>query len=262
MNIKKPNKKIDNIFVVGTGTGVGKTVLSLLLMQFFYKKGYNPFYLKPLQTGCKDPYDIDSDARFIYKHVANLSQKDPADSVIYCFKAPKAPYFAARNEEKTIGATVIQKAVNQKSLAHNPVIIEAAGGLFVPVTKKMLVIDLIEMINAKPVIAAQAGLGTINHTLLSIEALQNRGIQPKGVVFINTTSPPAPSSPVSEEMIEENIEAVEKFSSVKVYGVVGQISDFSNPKFFSNPSNLTAGNHTSNIILPPHPFDPLLSHCS
>ena len=256
MNIKKPNKKIDNIFVVGTGTGVGKTVLSLLLMQFFYEKGYKPFYLKPLQTGCKDPCDIDSDARFIYKHVANLSQKDPADSVIYCFKAPKAPYFAARNEQKTIDIAVIQKAVNQKSLAHNPVIIEAAGGLFVPVTKKMLVLDLIGMINAKPVIAAQAGLGTINHTLLSIEALQNRGIQPKGVVFIN-----APSPPVSEEMIEENIEAVEKFSSVKVYGVVGQISDFSNPDFFSKPSNLRAGNHTSNIIPGPHPFDPLLSHC-
>ena len=97
----------ENIFVVGTDTGIGKTVLSLLLMQFFYARGYTPFYLKPAQTGCVDPYDIDSDARFIYQHVKPLNRKDPADSVVYCFKNPKAPYFAARDEGEEIDFKVI-----------------------------------------------------------------------------------------------------------------------------------------------------------
>ena len=87
-------------FVLGTDTGVGKTVLSLLLMRFCYQRGDRPFYIKPLQTGCRSPYDTDSDARFVYEHVEALKGKDPAESVIYCFKNPKAPYFAARDEGK------------------------------------------------------------------------------------------------------------------------------------------------------------------
>ena len=88
---------VPDLFIVGTDTGVGKTVTSLLLMQYFYGLGKTPFYLKPFQTGCKDPYDKESDARFIYKNVRELQKKDPSDSVIYCFDKPKAPFFAARN---------------------------------------------------------------------------------------------------------------------------------------------------------------------
>ena len=69
-------------------------------MQFFYKRGDEPFYVKPLQTGCVDPYDTDSDAKLIYQNVVPLKGKDPADSVIYCFTNPKAPYFSARDEGK------------------------------------------------------------------------------------------------------------------------------------------------------------------
>ncbi len=222
--MEKSNKKTDNFFVAGTDTGVGKTVLSLLLMQFFCAKGYKPFYLKPLQTGCKDPYDIDSDAGFIYRHVKPLEKKDPADSVIYCFKNPKAPYFAARDQKKDIDLKRIKNIVEEKSRFCNPLIIEAAGGLFVPINEKLLIIDAIKIINAKPILVARAGLGTINHTLLSIEALSHRGIKPAGLVFMDTSEPP-----VSKEMINENMEAVEKFSGVKVSGVIGKIHDFSNP---------------------------------
>ena len=217
-------KQAENIFVVGTDTGVGKTVLSLLLMQFFYAKGYTPFYLKPLQTGCMDPYDTDSDAKFIYKHVKHLKRKDPADSVIYCFKNPKAPYFAARDEKKKIDLNVIEKVINEKSLIYSPLVIEAAGGLLVPVSEKKLVIDMIKSASARPVIAARAGLGTINHTLLTIEALGSRGMEPVGVVFIDSGE-----KYTSKDMINENIEAVERFSGIKVSGVISKIQNFAKP---------------------------------
>ncbi len=223
--MEKLKKQIDKIFVAGTDTGVGKTVLSLLLMQFFYANGCIPFYVKPIQTGCSDPYDKDSDAKFIYKHVGRLTKKDPADSIIYCFREPKAPYFASRNEGKTIELKVIQNALDKKSRIYSPVIIEAAGGLLVPVNENTLMIDLIKMTGAKPIIASRAELGTINHTLLTIEALHKRDIQPAGVVFIDAGEKPAP-----QDMINENIEAVESYSGIKVAGVISKIKNFSNPE--------------------------------
>jgi len=214
-------------FITGTDTGVGKTVLSLLMMQFFYERGHSPFYLKPVQTGCLDPYDKDSDAGFIYQNVKALKRKDPADSVIYCFRNPKAPFFAARDEgkEKDIDIKMIQSIVNEKARLFNPVIMEGAGGIFVPVDENTLMIDLIQMTASKPIIAARAGLGTINHTLLTLEALNRRGMTSQGVVFIDSGE-----TPTSPDMIRENIEAVEKASGVKVAGVIGPIDDFSSPK--------------------------------
>ncbi|MBC2693771.1 MAG: dethiobiotin synthase [Desulfobacteraceae bacterium] len=222
--MEKLKLQTDKIFVVGTDTGVGKTVLSLLLMQFFYANDYIPFYIKPIQTGCSDPYDKNSDAKFIYKHVGQLTKKDPADSIVYCFREPKAPYFASHNEGKNIDLRTIQNALYKKSRIYSPVIMEAAGGLLVPVNEETLMIDLIKITGAKPIIAARAGLGTINHTLLTIEALHKRDIQPGGIVFIDTGEKPAP-----QDMISENIEAVESYSGIKVAGVIGKIKDFLNP---------------------------------
>ena len=213
-----------NLYVVGTDTGAGKTVLSLLLMQYFYRQGHFPFYLKPVQTGCQGPYDADSDARFIYQNIEDLKERDPRDSIVYCFKNPKAPYFAASNEGRDVDIKVIQDAVERKSLSYRPVIIEAAGGLFVPVTEDILVIDTINMFKARPVIAARAGLGTINHTLLTIEALRSRDIAPAGVVFLEVGE-----DETSQELVDENIEAVERFSGITVAGVIRKITDFTNP---------------------------------
>lgn len=213
-----------NLYVVGTDTDVGKSVLSLLLMQFFYAKGATPFYIKSLQTGCGNARDKDSDAGFIYRNIDALKGKDPAGSVTYCFKNPKAPYFAARNEGKKIDLKVIQEFVDIKSRIFSPVILEAAGGLLVPINEEVLMIDLIKIMGLRPVIAARAGLGTINHTLLTIEAMERRGIKPAGVVFLDPGE-----TEISRELIDENIEAVERFSGIRVAGIIGKIRDFSRP---------------------------------
>ena len=218
------NKKIDNLFVVGTDTGVGKTVLALLMMQFFFAEGYNPYYLKPVQTGCKDANDADSDARFIYRHVRSLKGKEPAESVIYCFRNPKAPLYAASDEGEIIDLSKIERFVHEKAKTHSPVILEGAGGVLVPVAGKKLIVDIISLVNGIPVIAARAGLGTINHTLLTIEAIEKRGLQPLGIVFIDAGEKETPP-----EMIKENKSAIEETSGIKVFGVVGRIHDFSRP---------------------------------
>jgi dethiobiotin synthetase len=85
-------------------------------------------------------------------------------------------------------------------------------------------IDLIERTGSTPVVAARAGLGTINHTLLTLEALKSRGMEPLGVVFVDSGE-----TTTSKAMISENIEAVENLSGISVAGVINRIEDFSNP---------------------------------
>jgi dethiobiotin synthetase len=212
------------LFVTGTDTGVGKTVLSLLMMHYFHDMGLDPLYIKPVQTGCRDPYAPDSDSKLIYENVPALRGKDPAEAIAYCFTNPKAPYFAARDEGKEVDPGVINEFVNKRSASHSPIILEGAGGLFVPVCERVLMVDLITILGAKPILAARAGLGTINHTLLSLEALYTRGIEPEGVVLLDGSETPTPA-----DMVSENIEAIEKVTGKKVAGVIGRVTDFSNP---------------------------------
>jgi dethiobiotin synthetase len=216
------SEEIADIYVVGTDTGVGKTVLSLLLVQFFQDRGYRPFYLKPLQTGCRDAYDQDSDAAFVYRHVPALANQDPADSIGYCFRNPKAPFFAARDEDRSIDLRSLEEMVTRKRLLYNPLVLEAAGGLLVPVKEETLMVDTIKTTGARALLAARAGLGTINHTLLSVEALRARGLEPAGIVFLDNLATPA-------EMIAENREAVQKHSGIAVAGVIGKVYDFDHP---------------------------------
>jgi dethiobiotin synthetase len=229
--------KTERYFIVGTDTGVGKTVLSLMLMQYFYAKGRDPFYLKPFQTGCADPLDTESDARFIYEHVKELQKKDPSDSVIYCFKNPKAPYFAARDEgrERDIRPERILDIIQDRERSSNPLVIEGAGGLMVPMDEHTLMMDLVVMTQATAIVAARAGLGTINHTILTLEALKGRGVTPVGVVFLDSGE-----TPTAQGMVRENMEAVERISGVKVSGVINRVEDFNalSPEFFVTIENL------------------------
>ena len=217
-------KVLPDICVVGTDTGVGKSVVSLLLMQLLFDQGYRPYYLKPFQTGCVDASDAASDAAFVYRHTAALRHKDPARSVVYCFPNPKAPYFAACDAGESIDMEKVRREIQEKGATHSPLVVEAAGGLLVPVTEKHTVMDLLSLISGRPLLVARAGLGTINHTLLSIEALRSRKADPVGVVLVE--SAPLETAP---DMVAENMAAIEHASGIQVGGAIPAIADFSAP---------------------------------
>lgn len=221
---------MEDLFILGTDTGVGKSVLSLCLMRYLAARGGDPFYLKPVQTGCAAPGDEGSDARFIYAHAASLRGKECGASVIYCFREAKAPLFAARNEGRRIDFPFLVEEIGRRGGEGRRRVIEGAGGVFVPLAEGRMMIDLVEKIRARPVIAARAGLGTINHTLLTIEALQARRMSPPGVVLINGGEPCTPRA-----MIAENIEAIERASGIHVSGVIPWIADFDRPLAFLDP---------------------------
>lgn len=217
-------ENLPDIFVVGTDTGVGKSVVALLLVQRLFANGYHPGYLKPFQTGCRDVYDKESDACFVYRHTPALKDSDPAEAVLFCHPNPKAPYFAARDAGQILDTAKVRQAVALKKKNRHPLVIEAAGGLLVPVTRREMIIDVVRSLDCRPLLVARAGLGTINHTLLSLEALRRHRIEPLGVLLVEQ-----PHEPAAADLVEENREAIESFGDITVGGVIGRIDNFAFP---------------------------------
>jgi dethiobiotin synthetase len=215
---------VPDLFVTGTDTGVGKTVVSLLILKLLFAKGLRPCYLKLFQTGCHHAGDVNSDARFIYEHTEQLTGLDPGASVVYCHPLPRAPFYAAAKSSEQIDLSRVRKWVDEKRRLFSPLVIEGAGGLLVPVTAEILVADVIRELKCRPLLVARAGLGTINHTLLSLEALRHRQIDPLGVVIVD-----AGLTPVDQELVDENIDAIQRFGGVPVAGVIGCLTDFRRP---------------------------------
>jgi dethiobiotin synthetase len=155
------------IFVTGTDTNVGKTVISAWLC---YHMKYA--YWKPIQTGSIEGADS--------KFIAQIG----IDSIIYpdtyVFKEPCSPHVAASLNKTRIDMANIIIPPNTDNL-----IIEGAGGVLVPLNQDHFMIDLIKNLNTPVILIARTSLGTINHTLLSIEALKNRHIPILGVIMNN-----------------------------------------------------------------------------
>lgn len=151
------------IIIAGIGTDVGKTVVSTILTQLL-----DAAYWKPVQTGEEDS-----------ARVAELL--GPSGRIIpsiYSFKIPTSPHRAASLESKTIDPAIIQLPKGQTSL-----VIESAGGILVPITYKQTTFDVFQSWAASWIIVSRHYLGSINHTLMTLEILKNRGITPLGIIF-------------------------------------------------------------------------------
>ncbi|VFQ42894.1 dethiobiotin synthase [Desulfoluna butyratoxydans] len=206
---------IRDICITGTDTDVGKSVLSLLVMKILRAQGLDPLYLKPFQTGCHSPTHPYSDPSFV---LTLMGGRDEAkDSVLYCFREAKAPYFAAREEGKKIDPEAFKTFIQEKRALGRPLVVEGAGGALVPVTERLNVIDLLAEEKFIHVVAARAGLGTINHTLLTLEAMASRGITHPFVVFIDRDGSTEPV------MIAEHMEAVARITGIRPVASIGRM---------------------------------------
>jgi dethiobiotin synthetase len=155
------------IFVTGIGTDVGKTVVSSVLVE-----ALKADYWKPVQTGSF----FSTDTAKIQKWVKNKESNFHPEG--YLLKQYMSPHAAAELEGITISLDAISLPETSKTL-----IIEGAGGLMVPLNRKEFMIDMIAKFDAEVVLVVQNYLGSINHTLLSIEALKSRGAKILGVIF-------------------------------------------------------------------------------
>ena len=159
-----------DLFITGTDTGVGKTVLSALLCAAF-----DGVYWKPIQTGTCEGTDRERVMEW-----AELPAEKTAPEC-YSFDLPLSPHLAARPSGITIDLARIRKPELEGGC---PVIVEGAGGVLVPLNDSELMLDLMRHLNIPVVVAARTSLGTINHTLLTLAALRTARLEVKGVVMI------------------------------------------------------------------------------
>lgn len=185
---------MNGVFVTGTDTGVGKTLVSAWLVG-----RWRADYWKPIQSGSIEGTDSDTIKRLAPGAVIH----PPA----YIFKAPLSPDQAARRENATIDLGRIRLPVTR-----DPLVVEGAGGALVPLRDDALMIDLMVRLGLPVLVVARSGLGTINHALLTLEALRKRDLTVQGVVM---NGPPEP----------ENRAAIERFGQVRVLAELPHLPD-------------------------------------
>lgn len=176
--------KDSGCFVAGTDTNVGKTVLSAFLVE-----ALDADYFKPIQTG------TEMDRPWV--QARTQLPIDRFHPECYALKEPASPHLAARLEGRYIELDKIALPSTTR-----PLVVEGAGGLFVPINDQVLLIDLIEKLGLPVVLVARSALGTINHTLLSLAALRSRGIEPHCVVVSGKPNP-------------ANVQAIEQYGRVR-----------------------------------------------
>ncbi len=156
------------IFVTGIGTDVGKTVVSAILVE-----ALKADYFKPVQTGTF----YSSDRKKIEKYISNSVSKFHPES--YSLGQYMSPHAAAEQE----GTTIELEKIELPACDNKCLIVEGAGGLMVPLNEKEFMVDLIHKFNAEVILVIQNYLGSINHSILSLEAIKQRKLNLLGIVF-------------------------------------------------------------------------------
>ena len=157
-------------FISGTDTNVGKTIVSAVLATKL-----EAYYFKPIQCGLNKMNLKDSEV------VKSLSNKAKILNELYFLKKPLSPFVAAKQEKKKIDVNKILQFV--KNLKTKKLVIEGAGGLNVPINSNYLMSDLCQKLDTPLILVSRTKLGTINHTLMSLEVIKKKKINLLGIIF-------------------------------------------------------------------------------
>jgi dethiobiotin synthetase len=177
------------VFITGTDTGVGKTVLAAGLLQAARARGIDAAPMKPVQTGAT--VGQSADLRFCLAGAGmRPGPEDRALMCPVCLRLAASPHLAARAEGKTIRVPQLAQAFRLLNRRYRFIIVEGAGGVCVPLNARATMLDLMKKLGLPVVLAARPSLGTINHTLLSLQALRAAGLDVRGVVLVDATARP------------------------------------------------------------------------
>jgi len=184
------SRRVNGVFVTGTDTDCGKTLIAGGIARALLHKGFNVGVMKPVATWGDPRREPGARTRWISEDALHLRQgaatSDSLDLINpYCFKAAMAPWPAARQEKKTIDLNRIMNAYRELSRRHDFVVVEGVGGLMVPIKRDFFVLDLIARMHLAAIVVAHPDLGTLNHTLLTVKALKREGVPLAGVIINN-----------------------------------------------------------------------------
>ena len=172
-----------SLFITGTDTGVGKTVVAAGIAAYLHAQGVDVGVMKPAETGCRTKGGelFPADAGLL---MTACRTDDVLGAVCpYCFSEPLAPAVAADRAGKKIDTRMLVKIYRALAREHETMLVEGAGGLMTPIHGKYLFIDLAAGLGLPVLIVGRTGLGTINHTLLTLEAARSRGLKIHGIVL-------------------------------------------------------------------------------
>ncbi len=209
---------LPSIFVTGTDTGVGKTVITALLALLYQEAGVSVGLEKPVITGVKAGGDatLAGDLAFLQKVLS--TGEGPIFS--YAFTPAVSPHLAAARVGVTIDLARIESDHAAVRSRYDAVLVEGAGGLLVPLNDDSFMADLAARLKLPLVIVSRPSLGTINHTLLTVSFARERGLEVVGVVINNY-----PARPDLAEV--DNPGVIEKFARVPVLAIVPHITGLS-----------------------------------
>jgi len=205
------------IFITGTDTNVGKSMLTATIGVALQKLGLRLGVMKPVETGINElSHGFVTDGSRLQRVLAT---DDPTNVVTpYQFPDPLAPLAASRTAQKPIDFELIKNRYYELSGNCEFLLIEGIGGVMVPLTEKQTVRDLIVYLELPCIVVSRPTLGSVNHTLLTLEALRDRNIQVLAVVLNQTTS--ALRSEVEQLQIESTSQLIRELSRVPVVGPV------------------------------------------
>lgn len=209
------------VFVTGTDTDIGKTVVTAGLAAVMQSLGYKAGVYKPFQSGAttQNGFLVSPDLAYVKKLDLYVET-----SCTYLLKAPTAPYIAALAENMDMNLNAVKRDYEILKDKCEVTLVEGAGGLMVPATKDAFMADIAKMLDIPILIVARADLGTINHTLLTINEAKSRGLDIAGVV-INRY--PKGTNDIA---VKTAPRLIQEYSDVEVVGVIPDIEDFDNIK--------------------------------
>lgn len=211
--MRKRAPKHAGVFITGTDTDVGKTLVTAVLALALRRLGRTVGVMKPIQTGVPQMRVAQSDA---VRLRAVLDSEETLGAICpYQFDLPVAPLAAAHAERRVIDPDVIRQVYRLLSKRYEYMIVEGIGGVHVPITTKANLMDVIARLKLPVVVVGRAGLGGINHAVLTLEALRRRKI-PIVTLVLNSTSPTR--SAVARLQVRTTVEALRKLAGVPVLG--------------------------------------------
>lgn len=213
----------NGFFITGTDTGVGKTIITAALVKAAQHLGFKAMGMKPIETGCRktvcsrqhteyrNNFLIPLDGKFLREISGTEESLDLITPVR--FENPLAPMPASEMEGISIDIRAITDAFAALAHIYNVLIIEGVGGILVPITKDYSVLDMAKDFGLPVIVVTRPGLGTINHTLLTVKCALNEGLTVAGVIINN-------SRPAEGTIAEQtNPEVLEKICPVPILGI-------------------------------------------
>lgn len=179
-------------FITSTGTGIGKTLVTRALGYRLRLTGEKVRIIKPVISGY-DPADPASDTR----QILDCLGEDPSDEAIeavspWRFVAPISPDMAAKREGKSIDFDALVQYCRDAGEGEGTLLIEGVGGAFVPLTRRHLVVDWIAELNCRSILVTGSYLGTLSHTIATVEALRHRGVKVSSLIVSESPESPVP----------------------------------------------------------------------